>query len=279
MSKKSGFTIFLLIILAAGVIFFGMNYSKKHQQELMSVAEQTDQQVEEKTKEDVSEQIANYEESREALSVLDYLKYVSLLKEEVSISFYGDIAEEETWITGAEQYINEQTNSTIKVNRLANPDYNTYQLISENKVNDLAATNPDVVFFQLTAYADQELDISLDDSSEYLAMNYAAIKDVLPEALVIFVSPNPSSSEKGNTNSRTLDYTSYLNEMLSTIETNEWISFNLHESYLEKLEADGIALETTLTEDGKTLNDEGTTLYSTLFEEALNQQIDTISGI
>ncbi|SDQ12404.1 hypothetical protein LHA31_11990 [Carnobacterium viridans] len=279
MSKKSGFIIFLLVILAGGVVFFGMSYSKKQREQLMTVAEQTDQKVEEVTKEDVTAQIAGYEENRGELSIIDYLKYVSLLKDEVSISFYGDIAQEEQWVSEIDTYIKDQIGSTMKVNRLPYTDYNTYQLISENKVTDLAQTNPDVVFFQLTPYADQELDIALADSSDYLEMNYAAIKDVLPEALIVFVSPNPSSSEKGDTNSRTLDYTSYLNEMISTVESNEWIGFNLHDSYLEKLEADGISLESTLTENGKSMNSEGTAVYSTLFEEALNQKRDTTSGI
>lgn len=279
LSKKSGFAVFLLVVLAVGVVFFGMNYSKKQQQELVTVAEKTDQKDEVATQENASQQIASYEESRKELSVLDYLKYIGLLKEEVSISFYGDLAQEEPWISATEKYINEQTGSKIKFNRLAYPDYNSYQLISENKVKELAETNSDVVFFQLMPYADQKLDIGLADSSDYLAMNYAAIKDVLPEALIVFVSPNPSSSEEGNNNSRTLDYTSYLKEMVTTVEKNAWIGFNLHESYLGKIETDGKTLENTLTENGKSLNDEGTAIYSTLFEEALNQKVDTTSGI
>lgn len=279
MSKKSGFIIFLLIILAVGVVFFGINYSKKQQEQLMAVAEQTDQKAEVVTKEDASAQIAGYEESREELSVLDYLKYVSLLKDEVSISFYGDIAQEEQWVSEIDTYIKDQTGGTTKITHLPYTDYNSYQLISENKVTDLAKTKPDVVFFQLMPYADQELDIALADSNDYLAENYDAIKKVLPEALIVLVSPNPSSSEKGNNNSRTLDYLSYLNEMVSTVESNEWIGFNLHDSYLEKIEDDGISLESTLTENGKSLNSEGTAIYRTLFEEALNQKRDTTSGI
>lgn len=279
MSKKSGFIIFLLIILAVGVVFFGINYSEKQQEQLMAVAEQTDQKAEVVTKEDASAQIAGYEESREELSVLDYLKYVSLLKDEVSISFYGDLAQEEQWVSEIDTYIKDQTGSTTKITHLPYTDYNSYQLISENKVTDLAKTKPDVVFFQLMPYADQELDIALADSSDYLAENYDAIKKVLPEALIVLVSPNPSSSEKGNNNSRTLDYLSYLNEMVSTVESNEWIGFNLHDSYLEKIVDDGISLESTLTENGKSLNSEGTAIYRTLFEEALNQKRDTTSGI
>lgn len=279
LSKKSGFAVLLLVILAIGVVFFGINYSKKQQQELVAVAEQTDQKDEVETQEDTSQKIVGYEESRGELSVLDYLKYIGSLKEEISISFYGDLAPKESWISTTEQYINEQTTSSLKSNHLAYPNYNSYQMISENKVKELAATDPDVVFFQLMPYADQELDISLEDSSKYIAMNYAAIKDVLPEVLVVFVTPNPSSSEKGNNNSRTLDYTSYLNEMVSTVEENKSIVFNLHKSYLEKLETDGIALEDTLTENGKSLNGEGTSLYSSLFEEALNQKVDTSSGL
>lgn len=279
LSKKSGLAVFLLVVLAVAVVFFGMNYSKKQQQELVTIAEKTDQKDEVATQEDTSQQIASYEESRKELSVLDYLKYLSLLKEEVAISFYGDLAQEEPWISVTEKYINEQTGSKIKSNRLAYPDYNSYQLISEIKGKELAATNPDVVFFQLTPYADQKLDIGLADSSDYLTMNYDEIKNVLPEALIVFVAPNPSSSEKGNNNSRTLDYTSYLKEMVATVEENKWIGFNLHDSYLDKLEMDSKKLENTLTENGKSLNDEGTAIYSTLFEEALNKKVDTTSGI
>lgn len=64
MSKKGGFAIVLLVILASGVILFGMNYSKKQQKELMAVSEQTDQQELGSTKEDTTEQLANYENSR-----------------------------------------------------------------------------------------------------------------------------------------------------------------------------------------------------------------------
>lgn len=57
LSKKSGFAVFLLVVLAVAVVFFGMNYSKKQQQELVTIAEKTDQKDEVATQVDTSQQI------------------------------------------------------------------------------------------------------------------------------------------------------------------------------------------------------------------------------
>ena len=54
-------------------------------------------------------------------------------------------------------------------------------------------------------------------------------------------------------------------EMVATVEENKWIGFNLHDSYLDKLEMDSKKLENTLTENGKSLNDEGEKMNRTNF--------------
>ena len=105
------------------------------------------------------------------------------------------------------------------------------------------------------------------------------IRAQLPEALVILVTPPPSTALKEVYNSRSINYVSYL-ENLKEIEAEQsFLYFDLHDQYLADLEEKAQPLESTLEADGITLNSVGNALYIELFEKALTQPIDTTSGI
>lgn len=287
MTKKSGFALILLMILTVGIIWFGMDHQKTQKAKLLrtndTTAVSSDKAANNKTsskaqKADLAAQQEKFENNREQLSVSDYLAHLSAKEEKAVVSFYGDFSESETWLSVVEKYITKQINSDIEVHQLAFPDYDSYRLLEENTMTAVAETKPDVVFFQVPVYGDQVRDISLADSGEYVAEDYAAIKQALPEALVVLVTPNPSSSRQGEFNSRTLDYTSYLAQAVKVAEENEFPLFDLHAAFQSEMETQEQDLSAVLKEDGRALNDQGTDLYASLFTEQLTEPIDTTSG-
>lgn len=285
--NRNRVVLILLFLLTVAVIWSGMIYADNRQEEMLEEGEnQAEVESEDENESDEneesgaeSEDFSQYEENRENLSVIDYLNYMHLIDEETVITFYGDLSESEEWTTGIENYINEQAEISVTANRVSFPDYDSYELLEENSAGLLTESNPDVIFFQLPIYGDQMRDISLDSAAQYMENNYNAINDVLPDALIVFVTPSPRSSRMGSYNSRTLDYTSYLSQTATVAEELGIPQFDVHAAYLQALEDQGIELEDTLMEDGETLNDQGTDLYSTLFIEQLQVPVDTRGGI
>ncbi|WP_414838502.1 hypothetical protein [Carnobacterium sp. TMP28] len=274
MTKKSGLMLFILLIFTVGVIFIGQNYQKKQKVDLVISNESSQKKKE--IKEILKSE--SFEENRQQKSVIDYLVSLPIEEEVKTVSFYGDFSESEAWVLSVGDYIKEQVNDRIKVDSVALPEFDSYRLFEENTASLLIERKPAVVFFQVPIYGDQVRDISLSDSKEYTMKDYETIKQALPETLVVFVMPHPSSSRKGEYNSRTLDYTSYLEAVKETIKENNLPLFDLHEAYQTELQVTDLALEKTVIEDGKTLNNEGNTLYTKLFNEQLTLPIDTTSG-
>jgi len=281
LTKKSGFMLFVLLVLTIGVVWFGQDYQKKQKLELIEIngSSQTNKKdaSENKEKSDTTK-IDSFEKNRDQKSVLDYLSSVPTDDEKKVISFYGDFSESDEWFLTVGKYISEQVDGNVEINSIALPDFDSYRLLEENTVSSLAEKTPDVVFFQLPVYGDQVRDISLADSKSYTMQDYEEIKQELPETLVVFVTPNPSNSRKEKYNSRTLVYTSYLESVIEIINENNLPLFDLHEAYNAELQSSDSALENTLIEDGKTLNDEGNKLYSTVFNKQLTEPVDTTSG-
>ena len=281
MTKKSGFILFVLVFLTIGVVWFGQDYQKKQKLALLEMngSSQINKDDSSSNKEEnESSKTETFEKNRDKKSVLDYISTVPTEDRKKSVSFYGDFSESENWLTSVEKNINEQANNQVEFTYVALPDFDSYQLLEENSVSTLKEKTPDVVFFQVPIYGDQVRDISLVDSTDYIMQNYDAIKKALPDALVVFVTPNPSSSRKEDYNSRTLIYTSYLDEVLEMVKENNLPLFDLHEAFNGELESANLALESTLAEDGKTLNDKGNEIYSSLFNKELMGPVDTTTG-
>ncbi|SEL11028.1 hypothetical protein SAMN04488700_1744 [Carnobacterium iners] len=276
MTKKSGLILFALLILTVGVIFIGQNYQKKQKSELLA-ANNSYQKNEEKEMKETSKS-ESFEENRNQKSVIEYLSSLPTDDEMRSVSFYGDFSESDEWFLSVGDYIKEQVDDRIEIGSVALPEFDSYRLFEENTASSLIEKKPAIVFFQVPVYGDQVRDISLSDSKDYTMKAYETIKQALPETLIVFVTPHPSSSRKEEYNSRTLDYTSYLKVIKEIIEESNLPLFDLHEAYETELQSTDLALEKTLAEDGKTLNNEGNAIYTTLFNEQLTVPIDTTSG-
>ncbi|MFL2100862.1 SGNH/GDSL hydrolase family protein [Desemzia sp. FAM 23991] len=282
MKKKGILMVVLLFFLTVAVVYLGYSYSDKQQEELIhatSTAAEKEETAdnEEGTIETVDP--ATYEEKREQLSVLDYLKYIGTQNEEIAIAFYGQLPETESWTGNTVNTLETELNLEVKSTLLTASETDSYELYITNKAQELAETNAAVVFFMIPALGDQVRDVSLEDSKDYLTRNVTQIQEVLPDTLVVLVSPHPTNSAGNSLNSRMLDYVQYTNSGIEAAEENNMPVFDLHAAYTERLTAENIELTTVLQEDGTLLNSQGEELMSELFMEQLIVPVDTTSGI
>lgn len=279
LSKKSGIGVIFLLLLSLGVIFLGYRHAANQKEEMMAQANGAQQDKKEETAKEKNLNTDAFEEKRDQLSIVDYITYLQQQKDETTISFYGQLADEEKWPEEVKDFLEEQTGKEVNANRLTKEKTDTYQLAVSEDDKDLTETKTDVVFYLLPSIGDKKRDISLDDSSSYIERSIKKIQKALPESLIVAVTPHPDSSELGNRNSRTLDYTAYMERGIKAAEEMELPIFDLHKDFQEQLDDDKTELGNYLTSDGDILNSKGTALQVQLFQAFLSEPIDTTSGI
>lgn len=280
MEKRNIFFLLVGVVVTVGVIITGSHYAETKKEAMINQGktEIVKKEVSEKKQEE--KEINEFENNRGSLSTVDYLKFVATKKQKATVSFFGGKEQQPEFINPLQNWMGEKLKVTdLAIQSVSIPNPSTYQLMTQNSVATLASNAPDVVFFQVPVVGDQEIDISLTNSKQYLLQLMEDIRAQLPEALVILVTPPPSTALKEVYNSRSINYVSYL-ENLKEIEAEQsFLYFDLHDQYLADLEEKAQPLENTLEADGITLNSVGNALYIELFEKALTQPIDTTSGI
>lgn len=281
MKKKGILLVVLLFFLTVAVVYLGYSYSGKQQEELIQATSTTAEKEETGNIEKDTEVVdpTAYAEKRDQLSVLDYLKYIGTQNKEPAIAFYGQLPEEETWTENAVNALKAEIQNEVTATSLTSAETDSYDLYITNTAQSLAETNAAVVFFMMPALGDHVRDISLDDSASYLTRNVNAIKDVLPDTLVVMVSPSPNSSGIDDYNSRMLDYVGYTENGVEEASENNWPLFDMHTAYMDKLEAENSELTAILQEDGYSLNPQGEEMMAELFMEQLRVPVDTTSGL
>lgn len=262
-------------------MWFGQNHQKNQKLALLKIngiAESGNKETANKKGKKDKTKTESFDKNRDQKSMLDYLSNLPTDDGKKVVSLYGDFLESDSWLLSVENYMKEQVKGNLEIHSITLPDFDSYRLLEENSVSSLTEKNPDVVFFQMPIYGDQVRDISLLDTKEYMMQDYEAIKQVLPETFVVFVTPHPSSSRKENFNSRTLVYTNYLEAAIEVAEENNVPLYDLHGLYNDEIQDADLTLENTLAEDGKTLNKKGNKIYSTVFTKQLTELMDTTSG-
>ncbi|TFJ44447.1 hypothetical protein CKN73_02610 [Carnobacterium divergens] len=280
MEKRNILFLLVSIMVTAGVIIAGSHYAETKKEAMINHGKTKIVKKEISEKKQEEKEISEIERNRESIATIDYLKLVMAKKQKVSVSFFGGKEQQPEVIEPLQNWIGKELKvADLAIQSVSIPNPSTYQLITQNSVATLASNAPDVVFFQVPVVGDQEIDISLTNSKDYLVQLMEDIRAQLPEALVILVTPPPSSTLKEAYNSRSINYVSYL-ENLKEIETEEhFLYFDLHDQYSSYLEEQNQPIETTLEADGITMNSAGKALYIELFEKSLTQPIDTTSGI
>lgn len=279
MKKRGILLVVLLFLLTVAVVYLGYSYSDKQQEELIhATSTAADTEVIENNDETTETTDPTvYEENRDELSVLNYLKYIGTKKDATSVAFYGQLSEAETWTEDVVKAIETELSTEVIATSFGETETDSYELYINNTAQELVETNADVVFFMIPALGDQVRDISLVDAKDYLKRNVTQIQEVLPDALVVLVSPSPTTND--SVNSRMLDYTQYINSELEVAEENDWPLVDIHTVYMEKLTVENLALTDLVQEDGFTLNSQGEEFLTELFIEQLSVPVNTTSGM
>lgn len=280
MYKRNILFLLVGIILTVGVIVIGSHHAKTEKEAMIRRGKTETVKKDETKKKHEEKALSEIESNRGNLSTLDYLKLVVSKKQKATISFFGGIEEQPELIEPFKTWIDQKLKTTdLTIESVSIPNSSTYQLMTQNSVATLASNAPDVVFFQVPVMGDQEIDLSLTNSKEQLVQIMEDIRVQLPEALVILVTPPPSSTLKEVYNSRSINYVSYLENLKEIEAEQQFLFFDIHDKYLAHLEEENQTLESTLEADGITLNSRGQSIYVDLFKEEMAKPIDTTSGI
>jgi len=282
--KKSAITIPLLLVATLSTIVFGRRYAAERQEgmddnQLVSGSElQEDSQLSKDTSENPTgsdgdmetneELLEDYEGREDTLSIYERLDYLSLLKNQVTLAFYGDIDLEEDWAVTLTDRLTTQTSNDLVVLDYTFPNYDTYQLYIEQTVEGLTSDNPDIIIYGLPALPDKVRDIGLSETEEFMTTLLTSLT-VAEETELYLLEPYPIINEINQLNSRSLDYRSYLNRMRDVAEERDIPILPLHSGFIESSNAEDLA---PFYEEGTNeLNDAGTELVNTVLEELFSE--------
>ncbi|WP_161879665.1 hypothetical protein [Alkalibacterium sp. MB6] len=282
--KKSAITIPLLLVATLSTIVFGRRYAAERQEgmddnQLVSGSElQEYSQLSKDTSENPTgsdgdmetneELLEDYEGREDTLSIYERLDYLSLLKNQVTLAFYGDIDLEEDWAVTLTDRLTTQTSNDLVVLDHTFPNYDTYQLYIEQTVEGLTSDNPDIIIYGLPALPDKVRDIGLSETEEFMTTLLTSLT-VAEETELYLLEPYPIINEINQLNSRSLDYRSYLNRMRDVAEERDIPILPLHSGFIESSNAEDLA---PFYEEGTNeLNDAGTERVNTVLEELFSE--------
>ncbi|MDZ7835456.1 MAG: hypothetical protein U5K84_09205 [Alkalibacterium sp.] len=280
--KKSVIMIPVLVFAAVSTIVYGQRYSAKQREEMdsyqLSVSDsendktevtEDDYLIDASEETDPQKKLAYYESNQESLSLYEYLDYISMKKETVSLAYYGDITMQEDWVAYLNNTIDESVSGDLAVIDQTYSDYDSYELYIQQTTQSLTSEAPDLILFGLPAHPDQRRDMGLEETEEF--MGYVLDRLASSEdTKLIMLEPYPIINEINQINSRSLDYRSYLRRMQSVGEDYDLTVLPLHSVFEEQ------ALDDSLTdyykEDGE-LNDKGSDHVFSILDDLFSEEL------
>ncbi|WP_368644785.1 hypothetical protein AB4027_06780 [Alkalibacterium putridalgicola] len=251
--KKSVMMMPLLFTAVLGTIFFGRRYSAGQSEE-MAEEQMTVSQREDETEKLAVEQVPDngdklpagsspaelleyYEANSEILSLYQYLDYVSLKKENVTLAYYGEIDTNNTWVSKVTEKMQDSVSGEFTMIDLSFPGYDSYELYIEQTAQTVADEDPDVVIYGLPALSDQMRDMGLEETEEF--MSYVLDRLLMIEdAKLITLEPFPVPGQMSQLNSRSLDYRNYISRMQKVSEEYNLPLIPLHADFTAEVPED-----------------------------------------
>ncbi|SFC72487.1 hypothetical protein SAMN04488102_12210 [Alkalibacterium subtropicum] len=247
--KKSIMMMPLLFTAVLGTVFFGRRYALAQSEELAEkqvTVSQHDDETEENTAgmapadgENISaennpnELLTHYETNSANLSLYEYLDFMSLKNGKVTLAYYGDIDTEEAWINEVTDRIQDSVSGTVSVIDHSYPGYDSYELYIEQTPQAVLDEAPDVILYALPALPDQQRDMGLTETEEF--MGYVLDRLLTLEDMKLFMlEPYPVPEQISQLNSRSLDYRSYLGRMQTVSEAYGVPLIPLHAEFTAK---------------------------------------------
>lgn len=220
----------LLFVLAVIVFTVGPRYynHKIEVSNAKSVKAFNKEQQQELQKE--KEKLALLEKNK-SKSILDWLKYTSTQKNQITISVFGSSVTagsgsstlDKHWSGLLENYLsNKEGLESISLTRHGYGGYTTQRLITENKINDVIADKPDLVIIEPTIINNYGSNISLDQTNTDTLYFVNEIKKNLPNTLIIIQSSDPTDPVKFSKgkNKVGFTYSDYVNDLQTFTRDN-----------------------------------------------------------
>lgn len=279
--KKSVITIPILLIACILTIFFGTRYAASQREEMSE-----DQITEDENGEGVNPEeeadsadlpvettnsLENYEDRIDSLSIYEKIDYLSLINEEVSVAFYGDIDLTEEWVESITTNIENHTTYNTDILDFTHPALDSYELYIQQTVTPVVDASPDIVFYGMPALPDKIRDIGLSETETYMNSVISSLLD-LENSEIVMLEPYPVIQEIDQLNSRSLDYRSYMTRMRQLVENNDLTVVTLHSAFTESAQENGLA--SYYNETDYSLNTEGHQLASEIVDGQLSDTIE-----
>ena len=293
MKKREIVLVSIMGILTIAIVLFGYKYAAAKKEALLSEGEKQTETVaetassqesvvaESDTSEAYAQFLAAFAENRNSAPVIDYLQYVHHHTKEVNVVFFGDVAADAAWAKSAIAGI--QTDfplENLSTSFFSYPSDSSSVYLSNQYVQEMVASNPDVIFYTIPTKTDQVVDISLVDSTQNIYKIYDEIRAALPDTLIVLVTPPPAESKMADWNPRSLDYRNYTNNLVEENTAFTVPLYDLHADFLAELTNRSETLANYMDAAGLELNETGQQLYGELFANSLRtKMVDTTAGL
>lgn len=271
------FFVFFIAVLCIGVIITGHLHWNRN----ITVAESEGKQI-------VAEALIKEKAEKEALikdldpklhkeqSVMDFLKYMALTKDKVTISVLGSngtvgIGASQpsgTWPELLASSVRAEIPELKKLQVMnhGHEGYTTSDLIKSGTVDEVIKDRPDFVIFETAILNNYSQSISLMQTTDDIERIVSSLQSSLPEARIFVISSNPIVNIQ-NRNSQSFSYSDYLNESKKKIEENKWSYIDSVVEIEKKMEAENLLLADIMVSDNLHLNDKGYFLwYQVIFD-------------
>lgn len=277
MKKKESLLVVIMGIITVAVIFMGFTYNKNRKEELLNnnhyeAQSQSDsfnerkRAAEEKKK---AEFLGAFEKNREAKSTADFLEYVVYNKKSAGVAFYGDVKDGAPWASQAvDTLIQERNLQKVKKHFIPTED-----IQSEKQLKKLIKTKADVVFLTIPEKGEMDSELEeTDDATKEIFKTYDAIKESLPDALVVLLAPAPRVAIDEETQEETALQQAYIDELSAVAGEHKLPFFNLHNALFEKASSTETGVSGLYDEAGQ-LNEAGTQMLTDVFVVSLRETV------
>lgn len=275
--KKSIISIPILLVACVLTIFFGQRYAANQREEMTeeqgeSIQEEPVDGEDEPAEEPVepSANLEDYEGRLDTLSHVDRIDYLSLINDEVSVAFFGDIDLNAEWMRTVTEAIESAATNGADILDYTEAGLDSYELYIRQTTQPLVQENPDMILFGLPALPDKIRDIGLAETEQYMTSILNSFS-ALEESELILLEPYPVVQEIDQLNSRSLDYRSYLNRMRELAQVRNLPVISLHSEFTERAQESG--LESYYNPDNFSLTADGEQLAADIVIDQLNEPV------
>jgi lysophospholipase L1-like esterase len=256
LALKKSFVLLLLFVLLVLVFTIGPKYFNHNVEVANSNAAKEFKKEQQQELQKQKEKEALLEKNK-FNSVLDWLKYTSTQEKQITLSVFGSSvtqgagssSPDKKWSELLTSFLNNQQGiSPITLNSSGFGGYTTQRLISENKINDVVASNPDLVIIEPTIINNYLSNISIDQTEKDVLYFISQIKAKNPNCLIIIQS---SDQIKGFQNQNKLgsSYQDYVNALKTFAQENHLNYVDVYSGIESLREQNHKQLEEILADD------------------------------